>query len=105
MERLYISNPDTILGEYWFPPDQIYVSVKSSEINNNNVATVAPYTITETNGEPYCDMWSQTDAGLGLNCHNSTKARKCAICVLGSLLDGRRCTPTKVGTETRPPNF
>lgn len=41
------------VGDYWFDPQQIFVSVKTSEINTNNITSKAPYTITEITGEPY----------------------------------------------------
>lgn len=62
MERMYVSSPSAVIGDYWFPPDQIYVSVKSSEINTNNITATAPYTVTECNGDPYvCICLALTD--------------------------------------------
>jgi len=85
MDRLFTTNLE--LGTTWFPIDQIYVSVKSSEINTNNIAALAPYILTELNGEPFkipeydktkkmCDLcfrtfdgWSKLYAHQGKLCY------------------------------------
>eukprot|EP01126_Amoeba_proteus_P037134 TRINITY_DN3811_c0_g1_i1.p1 TRINITY_DN3811_c0_g1~~TRINITY_DN3811_c0_g1_i1.p1 ORF type:complete len:423 (-),score=90.52 TRINITY_DN3811_c0_g1_i1:141-1409(-) len=54
MERLYTSSLTAEIGDHWFPLDQVYVSVKSSEINKNNIVAAAPYSITEVDGQPFC---------------------------------------------------